>query len=68
MASRLINSGQSCVAAKRFIVVEAVRPAFQDLFVEKMKKKKSGDPLEAGVDVGPQARRDLTPQHAWSIP
>jgi succinate-semialdehyde dehydrogenase/glutarate-semialdehyde dehydrogenase len=59
VASRLINSGQSCVAAKRFIVVEPARERFERLFVEKMKAKKSGDPLAAGVDVGPQARRDL---------
>jgi succinate-semialdehyde dehydrogenase / glutarate-semialdehyde dehydrogenase len=59
VASRLINSGQSCIAAKRFIVVEPVRKAFEELFVEKMKARKMGDPLEKGVDVGPQARRDL---------
>jgi succinate-semialdehyde dehydrogenase/glutarate-semialdehyde dehydrogenase len=46
--SRLINSGQSCVAAKRFIVVDAVRYRFQELFVGKMKEKRLGDPLEAG--------------------
>jgi len=59
VASRLINSGQSCIAAKRFIVVESVYGRFEELYVEKMKKKHLGDPLEAGVDVGPQARRDL---------
>ena len=59
VASRLINSGQSCIAAKRFIVVESVYGQFEELYVEKMKKKHLGDPLEAGVDVGPQARRDL---------
>ncbi len=58
-ASRLINSGQSCIAAKRFIVVEAVRPRFEELFVERMKARRMGDPLEDGVDVGPQARTDL---------
>ncbi len=59
VASRLINSGQSCIAAKRFIVVESVYDRFEELYVDKMKKKHLGDPLEAGVDVGPQARRDL---------
>jgi len=57
--SRLINSGQSCIAAKRFIVVEAIRDRFTELFVELMKAKRMGDPLDEGVDVGPQARRDL---------
>jgi succinate-semialdehyde dehydrogenase/glutarate-semialdehyde dehydrogenase len=59
VASRLINSGQSCVAAKRFIVVEPVRRRFEELFVEKMKAKRMGDPLVPGVDIGPLARRDL---------
>jgi succinate-semialdehyde dehydrogenase/glutarate-semialdehyde dehydrogenase len=59
VASRLINSGQSCIAAKRFIVVEPNRRRFEELFVEAMRKKRMGDPLEEGVDLGPQARRDL---------
>jgi succinate-semialdehyde dehydrogenase/glutarate-semialdehyde dehydrogenase len=59
VASRLINSGQSCIAAKRFIVVEPVRKRFEELFVEKMRARKMGDPLQPGIDVGPQARRDL---------
>jgi succinate-semialdehyde dehydrogenase/glutarate-semialdehyde dehydrogenase len=58
-ASRLINSGQSCIAAKRFIVVEKVRRRFEERFVERMKARRLGDPLEEGVDVGPQARTDL---------
>jgi succinate-semialdehyde dehydrogenase/glutarate-semialdehyde dehydrogenase len=57
--SRLINSGQSCIAAKRFVVVEPVLAAFTDRFVALMKTKKVGDPLNEGTDVGPQARRDL---------
>src|SRR5438445_4535360 len=56
--SRLINSGQSCIAAKRFIVVEAVRKRFEELFVAKMRAKTMGDPRES-PDVGPLARRDL---------
>ncbi len=58
-ASRLINSGQSCIAAKRFLVVEAVRKDFERIFVEKMKSKFLGDPLEPGTEVGPLAREDL---------
>ncbi len=59
VASRLINGGQSCIAAKRFIVLEAVRKRFEERFVETMRGKRMGDPLEEGVDLGPQARRDL---------
>ena len=58
-ASRLINGGQSCIAAKRFIVVEPVRKRFEELFVERMRARRMGDPLEEGVDLGPQARPDL---------
>ena len=58
-ASRLINAGQSCIAAKRFIVVEAVRDAFEERFVARMAARRVGNPLEDGVDVGPLARRDL---------
>jgi len=57
--SRLINSGQSCIAAKRFIVPEVLADAFENVFVEKMRNKKMGDPLQEETDVGPQARRDL---------
>ncbi len=57
--SRLINSGQSCIAAKRFVVVEPIRRRFEELFVELMRAKTMGDPFDEGVDVGPQARRDL---------
>ncbi len=59
VTSRLINGGQSCIAAKRFIVVNEIRNRFEEMFVEKMKSKKMGNPLEEGVDLGPQARIDL---------
>ena len=58
-AARLVNGGQSCIAAKRFIVVEAVLQRFQELLVERVRSRRMGDPLEEGTDVGPQARRDL---------
>lgn len=57
--SRIINSGQSCIAAKRFIVVKSVQKEFIKLFLKKMKAKKVGDPLNASSDIGPQARVDL---------
>ncbi|GIV59937.1 NAD-dependent succinate-semialdehyde dehydrogenase [Rhodocaloribacter litoris] len=59
VTSRLINSGQSCIAAKRFVVVEAVREAFEERFVALMAAKKLGDPMAEDTDVGPQARVDL---------
>jgi succinate-semialdehyde dehydrogenase/glutarate-semialdehyde dehydrogenase len=57
--SRLINAGQSCIAAKRFVVVEPVLDAFTSRFVDLMRSKRVGDPLADGIDVGPQARHDL---------
>ena len=57
--SRLINGGQSCIAAKRFIVVEPVRRAFEERLVERMRARKVGDPLADGTDLGPLARADL---------
>lgn len=57
--SRLINSGQSCIAAKRFIVSEHVYDEFVEEFTRIMKSKKVGDPFEDGTDIGPQAREDL---------
>jgi len=60
--SRLINGGQSCIAAKRFIVVKEVEDEFTRLFVDKMAAKVMGDPLQGGVDIGPQARVNLRDQ------
>lgn len=59
VTSRLINSGQSCIAAKRFVVVDAVRDEFEHRFVERMRRAKMGDPMAEDTDVGPQAREDL---------
>lgn len=59
VTSRLINAGQSCIAAKRFVVVETALDEFVERFVEKMKKMSMGDPLDPDTDIGPQARHDL---------
>ena len=60
--SRIINGGQSCIAAKRFIVVKSVEKEFTSLFLSKMKAKKLGDPLDVNTAIGPQARIDLRDQ------
>jgi succinate-semialdehyde dehydrogenase/glutarate-semialdehyde dehydrogenase len=59
VTSRLINSGQSCINAKRFVVVASQRKRFEQAFVEQMKGTKMGDPLADDTEVGPQARSDL---------
>jgi len=57
--ARCINSGQSCIAAKRFIVEEPAYSRFLELFSGEMTDMKVGDPLDEGTRVGPLARRDL---------
>jgi succinate-semialdehyde dehydrogenase/glutarate-semialdehyde dehydrogenase len=57
--ARCINSGQSCIAAKRFIVEEAVFDPFVERFKKAMAALVVGDPLEEATQVGPQAREDL---------
>ena len=57
--ARLVNSGQSCIAGKRFVVVESVRPEFERRFVARMAAAKMGDPQDETTQIGPQARRDL---------
>jgi succinate-semialdehyde dehydrogenase/glutarate-semialdehyde dehydrogenase len=57
--SRLQNNGQSCVAAKRFIVVAPVYDAFVAAFLARVREKKVLPPTDPGCDVGPMARRDL---------
>ncbi|MEP6713928.1 MAG: NAD-dependent succinate-semialdehyde dehydrogenase [Terriglobia bacterium] len=57
--SRTGNSGQSCIAAKRFIVSRAVADEFVARFVTAMRALKVGDPLDPATDLGPMARPDL---------
>jgi succinate-semialdehyde dehydrogenase / glutarate-semialdehyde dehydrogenase len=59
ITARMLNAGQTCIAAKRFIVVESVHDDFLDLCIEKTEKIKIGDPLADGIDMGPLARKDL---------
>ncbi len=57
--ARFQNTGQSCIAAKRFIVVESVADAFVQKFVEAASKLQIGDPLDHQTQIGPMARGDL---------
>ena len=56
VTSRLINSGQSCIAAKRFIVEVHLHDRFVDAFTEAMRAKRAADPLEPNADLGPLAQ------------
>src|SRR3990172_17205 len=59
VASRFLNAGQSCIAAKRFIVVDSVADKFLDRFKSGTEALKPGDPLEESTTLAPMARRDL---------
>jgi succinate-semialdehyde dehydrogenase/glutarate-semialdehyde dehydrogenase len=56
--ARTLNNGQSCIAAKRFIVGEAIADKFQREFVAQMEKLKLGDPFDEKTDVGPLANAE----------
>ena len=56
---RVYNGGQTCVAAKRFVVTEKNYEAFKERYVARMQSLKAGDPTQEGSDLGPMARVDL---------
>jgi len=57
--ARLVNSGQSCIAAKRFIVHESIYDAFETRFVSIMDSMKIGDPMKEDTDIGPLATQKI---------
>ncbi|HTG00424.1 MAG TPA: NAD-dependent succinate-semialdehyde dehydrogenase [Nitrospirota bacterium] len=57
--ARVINGGQSCIAAKRFIVMDSVAARFKKHFIDRLKELKIGDPLDESTDIGPVARKDI---------
>jgi succinate-semialdehyde dehydrogenase/glutarate-semialdehyde dehydrogenase len=57
--ARMLNNGQSCIAAKRFIVQEAIADQFEKLLLEKFQALKVGDPMQPDTDVGPLATPDI---------
>ena len=69
--ARTINNGQSCIAAKRFIVHEAIADRFTERFVARMKELVVGDPMDAATNIGPlamkQIRDDLDDQVKRSV-
>jgi succinate-semialdehyde dehydrogenase/glutarate-semialdehyde dehydrogenase len=59
VTARMINTGQSCIAAKRFIVVEKAAETFKEVFLARLKELKIGDPMDEKTDVGPVAKREI---------
>ncbi len=58
-SARMLNNGQSCIAAKRFIIAEAIAPEFEKLLLAKFQALKVGDPMQPDTDLGPLATPDL---------
>ncbi len=69
--ARTVNNGQSCIAAKRFVVHESIADAFQTRFVAAMKALRVGDPMDESTDIGPlssaQIAEDLQKQVDESV-
>lgn len=59
VASRFLNAGQSCIAAKRFILIDAIADEFLTRFKAAVEKLVPGDPLDEATTLAPMARRDL---------
>ena len=57
--ARILNNGQSCIAAKRFILLDKIADEFESKFVEKMNSLIVGDPMDEKTELGPIAREDL---------
>lgn len=59
VTARMLNNGQSCIAAKRFIIQEKIADRFEKMLLEKFQKIKIGDPLELDTELGPLATVDI---------
>ena len=62
VSARMINSGQSCIAAKRFIIHEKIACEFKNIFSARLGELKIGDPMDESTDLGPLARADIVAQ------
>ncbi len=59
VTARMINTGQSCIAAKRFIVMKSVAAEFRKVFLERLGQLKMGDPMDPSTDIGPLAKKEI---------
>lgn len=60
LKSRLVSNGQSCIAAKRFIIIESVFEKFEKIMIEKISEIKIGNPMDETTDIGPIAKKEFT--------
>lgn len=59
VSARMINAGQSCIAAKRFIVMEQIEQEFRRHFIQRLSELKIGDPMDESTDIGPLSKREI---------
>lgn len=62
VTARMLNCGQSCIAAKRFILLDGIYDEFVSKFTEAITQLKSADPMDEGAQIGVMARKDLADQ------
>jgi len=67
VTARILNNGQSCIAAKRFIMEEEIADEFETGFVQRIKKLVIGDPIDPKTELGPIAREDLLEELDWQV-
>lgn len=65
--SRMLNAGQACICAKRFIVTEKVADEFASLFTQKISALQQGNPLQENINMGPLARLDLAEKLSYQL-
>ncbi|VAX21180.1 Succinate-semialdehyde dehydrogenase [NAD]; Succinate-semialdehyde dehydrogenase [NADP+], partial [hydrothermal vent metagenome] len=65
--ARILNNGQSCIAAKRFIMVEDVADEYESKYVKRMEELIVGDPMDEKTELGPIAREDLLKELDWQV-
>ena len=58
--SRMVNNGQACINAKRFIIMDSVYDKFRDALIDKISTTKIGDAMDSAVNLGPLAIKHLT--------
>jgi succinate-semialdehyde dehydrogenase / glutarate-semialdehyde dehydrogenase len=59
VTARMLNNGQSCIAAKRFIVAESIADSFQEQLLKRFQALKIGDPMQKDTDIGPLATENI---------
>ncbi|MEP0751796.1 NAD-dependent succinate-semialdehyde dehydrogenase [Trichocoleus sp. Lan] len=67
VSARMLNNGQSCIAAKRFIVVDAIADQFEKGLIEKFEALKIGDPMHPETDIGPLATPSILKDLDWQV-